>query len=102
MDVASVAATLAAVIALAWGANRLIGDAETYFRMGGGWEFVSYARQHATGAEGVRSLLPGLHVRAAWFGAAWICAVFGAGCGLLALAGARSLWWRVQGFLLAA
>ncbi len=102
MDLAAVAATLVAVLALAWGARRLLGDAQSYFAMGGGWEFVSYARQHATGAEGVRALLPGLHVRAAWFAAAWVCAVFGTGCGFLALAGARSLWWRLHGALRAA
>ncbi len=102
MEAASVAATLVLTLALAYGARRLIGAAEDHFAMGGGWAFLDYVRQHATAAAGIKGLLPGLHLRAMWFTLAWVEAVFGCGCLVLALAGARNLYWRLHGLVRAA
>jgi len=99
MDAASVAATVVAVFLLASWGHRLFGWATGYFEMGGGWEFVGFARKHAASADGVRAMLPGIQARATWFCLAWFSLVAAGGCALLALAGARSLWWRAHGLL---
>ena len=102
MEGVSALATLAATLALAYAARRLIQSAEGHFDMGGGWAFVEYARQHVGSAEGIKGMLPGLHLRAMWWTYAWVEGVFGAGCLVLAVAGARNLFWRLQGLVRAA
>jgi len=93
MELASLVATAAAVIAFAWGANHLLGRSQAYLGNAGGMPEMSldYAWQVA------RS--PGLHLRLLWWSLSWVAAVFAAGCALMAVAGARSLYWRVHGLV---
>jgi len=95
LDAAGFLATALAAIACTVVAFRLAGQAQAYFELGGGHAFVGYLRQ-VDGPESAKALLPGLHLRAAWFGLAWTCAVFACGFACLALAGGRALYWRLQ------
>lgn len=42
------------------------------------------------------AMWPGLHLRLAWWSAAWACAVLAGGAGLLSLAGLRWAYWRAR------
>ena len=100
MRLASFAANLLAVLFLAYWANRLIGMATSFFDDGGGWSFVSYIRQNAGNVAAIKEyVIPALHVRARLWIQAWFCGVFGVGCGFLAVAGLRSLYWQVHSAL---
>lgn len=93
MEIASFAFNVVATLACAWAALRLWGDAGRYLANAGGWPLLSldYAWRL------VQS--PGIHLRLMWWGLAWVSAVFAVGAGLLAAAGARSLFWRIHGLV---
>lgn len=96
MEIASFAFNVAATLLMAWLAMRLWGDARTYLANAGGLPTptIDYAWRV------VQS--PGLHLRLMWWGLSWGCAVFSVGATILALAGARSVFWRIHGLLRAA
>jgi len=93
MESVGFAATFAAALACALAAMNLAGRAETYFEAAGGLTFLTYLRGVTT-PEAAKLVLPNLHVRAMWYALSWACAVFACGFGCLAVAGARSLYWR--------
>lgn len=90
MEIVSFAFNVAATLACTWLALKLWGDAKLYLANAGGFPVLSldYAWRL------VQS--PGLHLRAMWWALSWACAVFAVGAGLLALAGARSVFWRIH------
>ncbi len=47
------------------------------------------------------AMWPGLHLRLAWWSAAWACAVLAAGAGVLSLSGLRWAFWRVRSLVAA-
>jgi hypothetical protein len=98
LDVAGFAATAAAAIACAVVAMRLGAQAQGYFEAGGGRTFLGFVRQ-VDGVDSAKALLPGLHLRALWYGLAWGHAVFACGFACLAVAGTRALYWRAQAML---
>ena len=98
LDGLGLAANLAGALACAWAANHLYGLALGYYAAGGGSEFIGFLRR-VNGIEPAKAILPGLHLRAMWFGMAWACAVFACGFACLALAGGRSLYWRTLALL---
>lgn len=90
MEIASFAFNVVATLACTWLSMKLWGDAKGYLANAGGLPTPSldYAWRL------VQS--PGLHLRAMWWTLAWVCAVFAVGAGVLALAGARSIFWRIH------
>ncbi len=85
----SLVLTFAAIL-VAW---RLWGMAQAWVVNAGGWPYPSfdYARQVA--------FAPGLKERLIWWSMAWGAYVFAGGFALLAIAGVRSLIWRMHGAL---
>jgi hypothetical protein len=94
-DLVGLVATVCAALACAVVAERLYGYSVGYYEAGGGSQFLGYLR-HATTPDAFKAVLPNLHVRAMWYGLAWACAVFACGFACLAVAGTRSLYYRLQ------